>query len=137
MWKFDNYSASLRPINKGWQQVGSDALPIPYDRSLLGLDGIPLALSATQLGTFQAGNVGFREKFRAIFDLHNPILEFSRCMIKDFSSLSLNKFGSGYSGSRSIFDSYKSFRMEQLDLDRFSYNIRKNLGDNIRMHLEE
>ncbi|CAL9754335.1 unnamed protein product [Musa acuminata subsp. burmannicoides] len=104
MRKFDNYIASSRPIDRGWQQVGSDALPRPYDRSLPGPDGIPRALPATQLGPFQAGNAGpfpasgagsehrmidivetrrpagFREEFGAISDLHKPILEFGRRM---------------------------------------------------------
>ncbi|RRT74176.1 hypothetical protein B296_00032603 [Ensete ventricosum] len=104
MRKFDNYGASSRPIDRGWQQVGSDALPRPYDRSLPGPDGIPRALPATQLGPFQAGNAGpfpasgagsehrmidivdtrrpagFREEFGAISDLHKPILEFGRRM---------------------------------------------------------
>ncbi|RZR86282.1 hypothetical protein BHM03_00013455 [Ensete ventricosum] len=146
MRKFDNYGASSRPIDRGWQQVGSDALPRPYDRSLPGPDGIPRALPATQLGPFQAGNAGpfptsgagsehrmidivetrrpagFREEFGAISDLHKPILEFGRRMDVVASTRSPIRDFSGLPSSK--FGSGKPFLKEIDSMEMHGFSDR-------------
>ncbi|WOL16531.1 chromatin modification-related protein eaf-1-like isoform X2 [Canna indica] len=72
MRSFDSYGSSLRPLERGRQQVGPDALTRPFDRALPRPDGIPNAFSANQAGHFPISRPGSEHHMPDILEARRP-----------------------------------------------------------------